>query len=166
MRKIHGWTLVELITILSLICLVTTLGIAPLTQSLQQHNQSIALKTLLHLAYYARTQAIKHNSYVTLCPSDNLRRCSGAWNKTVMVFSDYNKNETIDQTDKLFRTYTFNKNTPCISWNLRKRQYLQFKPNGASNGTAGHFKFCENVFTTVKRKIVVSFNGRSSLKTL
>jgi Tfp pilus assembly protein FimT len=84
-----------------------------------------------------------------------------------MVFSDNNKSESIDDDDDtLFKLIQLPKSTPCLYWNLDKRQYIQFKPSGAINGTAGHLKFCDDVSSSYNKKLVISFNGRTSLKNL
>ncbi|MBL4826886.1 MAG: GspH/FimT family pseudopilin [Spongiibacteraceae bacterium] len=166
MKYHHGWTLIELLVTLSIISLLIGFGIPTLNQSLQRSTEKIAFTMLQRLSYYARTKAIRHNNYFTLCPSNDQVHCGGTWNQALIIFSDQNKNEIVDGSDELFRTFTFGPNTPCIRWNRKRRQYLQFKPSGASNGTAGHFAFCDPVNTTVENKVVVSFNGRTSLKSL
>ncbi|MEE8056237.1 MAG: GspH/FimT family pseudopilin [Pseudomonadales bacterium] len=163
----HGWTLIELITVLAVFILLTGIGTPNLNKWLQHQTESTVFNTLYHLCVFARTLAVKENHYLTLCASEDLKHCGGPWNKTIIVFSDFNKNETVDENEQLFRAITLPKTTPCLEWNASAhRQYLQFKPSGATNGTAGHFKFCDTVINAIQKKIVVSFNGRTSLKSL
>ena len=115
----------------------------------------------------SRTRAVRENRFFTLCASKDLTRCDGEWNKTIIVFSDHNKNEIVDADDVLLKAITLPVNTPCLEWNASaRRNYLQFKPNGSSNGTAGHFRFCDAVNKHYEKKLIVSLSGRTSLKNL
>jgi type IV fimbrial biogenesis protein FimT len=165
-KKQNGLTLIEILTTLSIIILTTAVGIPSFNGWLQQKAEVAVFRHLFHLVAYTRTEAIKANTYYTLCPTTNQINCSGDWNDTVMIFSDHNKNETVDDSDALFKLIQFPNTTPCIYWNLEKRQYVQFKPTGFINGTAGHFRFCDNVDSSYDKKLVVSFNGRTSIKSL
>lgn len=166
-KNTQGWSLVELLSVLAIMMTLTGLGVPNFNLWLQQKTEASVLKTLYHLCNLARTRAVKDNSYLTLCASEDLQHCNGRWNKTVIVFSDMNKNETVDKGETLYKAITFPKTTPCLEWKAgAHRQYLQYKPTGASNGTAGQFKFCDSVSNTIKKAVVVSFNGRTSLKNL
>ena len=164
MKQAQGRTLIELLITLTIIGIIVGVGLPSFNQSLQQRQEQTVLKSLLHLSVYARTEAIRRNNYYTVCPSDNGLHCGGQWHRQIIVFSDYNKNKIIDGPDIMYRTLTFSASTPCIQWNLIQRQYLQFKPNGAANGTAGHFRFCDKVNSSIDKKMVISFNGRASIK--
>lgn len=162
-----GLTLIELISVLAILMILLGAGLPNLSTWLQHHTESTILNTLHHLSSFARTRAIKENTYLTLCASNDNKTCHGEWNKTIIIFSDSNKNETVDADDRLFKAITLPKATPCLEWKASAgRQYLQFKPSGATNGTSGHFKFCDTVHNPIENKLVISFNGRTSLKKL
>ena len=163
----RGLTLIELIAVLAVLMLLTGIGFPNLNRWLQYQAESTVFNTLHHLCVFARTRAVKENSYLTLCASEDLKHCGSPWNTTIIVFSDINKNETVDSNERLFKAVTLPETTPCLEWRAgSKRQYLQFKPSGASNGTAGHFRFCDSVNSSVRKKVVVAFSGRTSLKSL
>ena len=166
-RNLRGFTLVDLLTTMSVLMIIACIGIPNMTGWLHSQAQSTVFNTLHHLCALARTRAIKDNNYMTVCASDDLTKCGGLWNKTVIVFSDSNKNEQVDNNDVLYKAITLPGTTPCIEWNSgARRQHLQFKPSGATNGTAGHFKFCNPTNLAIQKKLVVSFNGRTSIKKL
>ncbi|MFT7128993.1 MAG: type IV fimbrial biogenesis protein FimT, partial [Gammaproteobacteria bacterium] len=142
------------------------MGMPSMNQWIQRKTEETILKSLFHLSVYTRTKAIKASDYFTFCPTKDRISCGGNWNEEVMVFNDSNKNETIDEDDVLFKLISMPDAAPCIEWNLKKRQYVQFKPSGASNGTAGHFKFCDENNSLVDKKVIVSFMGRTSIRAL
>lgn len=165
--SIKGLTLVELLLVLAIVTTLTTLGIPSLRSGLQRSSEAATFNTLHHLATFARTRAIKEQTYFTLCPSNDDQHCNGSWNQALIVFEDGNRNEQLDEGERLYQTITFAKGTPCLIWNASAgRQYIQFKPSGATNGTAGHFRFCENSRSLLNKRLVLSFSGRTSLKNL
>ena len=165
-KTTRGITIIELLSILTIISIVTAMGIPSMDHWIQRKTEDTILKSLFHLSVYTRTKAIKANDYFTFCPTKDQISCGGNWNQQVMVFKDSNKNETIDDDDILFKLIRMPATSPCLEWNLKKRQYVQFKPSGASNGTAGHFKFCDRNNSLTDKKVIVSFNGRTSVRAL
>lgn len=163
-----GLSLVELLSVTAILSIILSTGIPSMNRWIQNATNESTLKLLFHLAIYTRTEAIKANDYFTMCPSTTLTSCGGSWSDGVIVFKDSNKNEAVDpdQGEVLDKSFKFSTNAPCIQWNRKDRQYLQFKPSGASNGTAGTFSFCQIEQTSAKKSIVISFNGRTSLRSL
>jgi prepilin-type N-terminal cleavage/methylation domain-containing protein len=161
-----GLSLIELLVSLAIIALLSSFTAPGIKQLLHRRSQQIALETLFHLSVYSRNEAIKFNDYFTVCPTVDKQRCNGQWNKTVMVFRDSNKNETIDSDEKLAKLLSLPPSTPCIDWRSAAENYLQFRPSGASNGSAGHFRFCDRIAQRLEKKVVVSLNGRTSIKDL
>lgn len=163
----NGFSLIELLTTLSVIMITMGIGLSGLSQWLHYQTETTLFNSLSHLTQFARTTAIKDGQYLTVCASIDKITCNGQWNNTIIVFSDINTNESVDDRDVIYRVLTLPKTTPCIQWKAGLgRQYLQFKPSGASNGTAGHFRFCEPIGTTGNKRLVVALNGRTSLRSL
>lgn len=163
--KKNGFSLIELLATLSVIMLTLAIGVSGLSQWLQYQTESSLFRSLTHLATFARTRAIKDNQYLTLCPSADKTSCNGPWNKTIIVFNDSNTNERVDNGDVLYRVLSLPETTPCLLWQASLgRHYLQFKPSGASNGTAGHFRLCDAIHNSNNKKLVIGLSGRTSLR--
>ncbi|MGK0498554.1 MAG: prepilin-type N-terminal cleavage/methylation domain-containing protein [Oceanicoccus sp.] len=166
-RHAAGFSLIELLTSLTVAAILLGIGIPNLLQWRQHSAQSSTLNTLNHLVSFARTRAILDNDFYTLCASADHINCNGEWNKTLIVFRDSNRNERVDGDEILFKALTLAAGTPCLRWQAGAgRNYLQFMPSGATNGTAGHFRFCEQVGNFSVNKVVVSFAGRTSIKNI
>jgi len=165
-RTDGGFNLIELLICLAIIALLSSFAGPGIGQLLQRHSQQRALETLFHLSVYGRNEAIRSNDYFTVCPTLDSQNCNGQWNNTVMAFKDSNKNESIDSDETLAKLLSLPAATPCIDWRSAAKNYLQFKPSGASNGSAGHFRFCDEVAQRLDKKVVISLNGRTSIKTL
>ena len=164
-----GWTLVELLSSMTIVAILTGAGLPAMNRWLQQQAQATTFHDLHHLIYYARSAAIKRQRFITVCPSRDHHRCSSDWNSTdIMVFTDFNKNRIVEtETDLVLRVSALPRQASCLQLRASaQKQYLQFKPSGASNGIAGHFRFCEDATTSNANKMVISLNGRSRIKKL
>ncbi|CAM4102592.1 GspH/FimT family pseudopilin [Comamonas aquatilis] len=93
-----GFTLVELLTVISIIAIAASLA-APSMASLIRSNRTAGEITSLSAAIRtAKSEAIKRGSAVQLCASTNGTSCSGsnAWETGWIVFDDKNGNQTMD----------------------------------------------------------------------
>lgn len=164
-RLSRGWTLPELLAACAIMVILATMAVPGFHQWQRKSAETAALSTLGHAADFARLHAIRDHQYTTVCASVDGSRCDGQWQHRIAVFSDHNHNETLDGNDRLLRLFDQPDAVPCIHWQASaSRDYLQFKPNGSSNGTAGHFRLCDPIPGQRGRKLVVSLNGRTALR--
>ena len=92
MKKYSGFTLVELMITLFIVGILVSIGV-PSLKSFMQSNQLIAATNeLISALHVARSEAIKSNSRVTICSSDDGATCSGDddWTDGWIVFIDAN----------------------------------------------------------------------------
>ena len=163
----RGFTLIELMICISIILILAGLGANGIPGFLQRKAESTAIDTLFHLVAFARNKAIREHKVLTLCASDDDVHCTGEWNRKIMVFEDDNQNAQREQREALLRIVTMRDNIPCLSWNASlHRNYLRFKPDGTSAGTAGNFHFCQPDKALVRKKLVISLTGRTAMRNL
>lgn len=161
----QGWTLVELLVTGLILVILAGIAVPAMRDGINRSSELALFNLLGHAAAFARTRAVAAQRYVTLCGSDDGAHCRGQWHRHIIVFSDRNRNQIVDGPDQLYRMFTLNPETPCIRWRGgARRNYLQFKPSGASNGTAGHFQLCDPRADHLHQRLVVSLNGRSALR--
>lgn len=99
----RGFTLTELLTVVTIITIAGTLA-APSMASLIRANRAAGEITSLSAAIRtAKSEAIKRGTSVQLCASTNGTTCSGsnAWGNGWLVFSDANKNQTLDSGEEI-----------------------------------------------------------------
>jgi type IV fimbrial biogenesis protein FimT len=92
MKKAAGFTLVEIMITLIIVGILLVVGV-PSLQSFLQNNRLIASTNALVSAFHvARSEAIKNNSRVSICESDDGESCSetGSWRDGWIVFVDSN----------------------------------------------------------------------------
>jgi len=90
MRKIQGFTLIELMLTLTVAAIVLGIAIPSFNQTML-NNSSASLGSELSVALnYARSEAVKRAKRVSICASDNGTSCLAInnWDKGWLVFVD------------------------------------------------------------------------------
>ena len=89
--KVHGFTLVELLVVIAVLGLLTSLAAPGMSSYLARRSVSAASSTLAADLRYARSEAVKRSGYVTVCRSTDGTSCAGAggsWSGGWIVFTD------------------------------------------------------------------------------
>lgn len=86
MTKLKGYSFIEILITLTIISLLLHLGCGAFGSLLDRyHSESVASSLFQHLQF-ARTEAIKRNRIVSLCPSLDFQYCTHDWTSQYMVF--------------------------------------------------------------------------------
>lgn len=104
-RSAAGFTLMELMIVLSVAAVVLALGAPNFTEFSRNNRLTAAANDLLTAAQLARTEAIKRQRNVSLCTSDNVESaaptCSNTSFRGWIVFQDDNGNCQRDGAEPL-----------------------------------------------------------------
>lgn len=94
----HGFTLVELMVVVCIAAVVTSLAAPAFTEMMDAHRRISAVNRLVASLHLARSEAIKRNGRVVLCKSPDVAACSrnGGWDQGWIVFHDRNNNAQLD----------------------------------------------------------------------
>ena len=105
MKKLLGYTLIELMSMLAVVSILVTVGL-PLMSVFFESNRMISnTNDLVAGLNIARSEAIKQQIRITLCQSDDQASCtgSGRWEDGWIVFQDPNGNVTVDGGERILR---------------------------------------------------------------
>ena len=101
----NGWTLVELMIVLAIASLMLTAALPHYRDWIATYQLANAGQQLSASMSYARSEAIKRNSRVTLCRSANRRQCATnvGWESGWLVFVDADQDGQVGDDEPVLR---------------------------------------------------------------
>ncbi|QYJ70477.1 GspH/FimT family pseudopilin [Shewanella sp. FJAT-51649] len=158
----HGFSLIELITTVSISTILLSIGAPSLSDFNTRFRADSNIKVIQQTLMLARNHAISFNRKVTVCALSN-NQCISNWQLGLTVFIDVNSNSQLDSNETtIFTTNAFNTRDTVIY----NRTLIRFQPDGLASGTNGTLKYCPSSPTSpYSRGIVVNQAGRARLST-
>ena len=160
MERHRGFTLIELTVTLMAASVLLAWGIPSFREFRLNAERTREVNQFVQAVYFARSEAIKRNGVVSLCPSPDGLHCGGAgaaWQSGWIVFvnSDRDSPAVREPDESLLHVYQ--------SWPdgriLANRTTLSFRAFGQSGVTAT-FTFCDRRGAAAARAVVISQTGR------
>lgn len=96
-NKEQGFSLVELIVTMIVLALLAGVAVPSFINTIQNTRATSLANSFVTTLNYARSEAIKRNRQINLCPGTNASTCNGNWTAGWMV--------TIDGTTTVLRTF-------------------------------------------------------------
>ena len=169
-NKNRGFTLVELLVVLSLILLFGGFALHGVATQTQNHYMDGLQNTFMTLLQTACNAANVGQVEVVVCPANTERQdmsdrlsCGKRnwWHHGVIAFTDNNRNRLLDITDKVVAEIPALQNA-TIRWRaFRNRSYLRFTAQGLTDWQNGNFLFCNNdPKPSLARQLTLNYAGR------
>ncbi|ADE17005.1 putative type-4 fimbrial pilin related signal peptide protein (plasmid) [Nitrosococcus halophilus Nc 4] len=106
MRRIHGFTLVELIITLAIAAILVTMAVPSFTNTIRNNRLVTDTNNLITAFNLARSEAIKRGVSSAICSGSESAGCGGNWNSGWIVFVDSDEDCAYTAgTDTLLRVY-------------------------------------------------------------
>ena len=139
MDKSKGFTLFELIIVIAIVGILATIGTSSFNYVTTSNRISSEVNSLLGDMQFARSQAAKTGSNVTVCPAADasLSSCSGnsTWTNGWIVFLDLNGNGVFDAGSDLVIRKQRSVSPDTLVSSSAAFKYVVFNREGyASNG--------------------------------
>lgn len=105
MKKLLGYTLIELMSILAVLSILISVGLPMMNVFFDSNRMVSNTNDLVAGLNIARSEAIKQQIRITLCQSADTASCtgSGQWEDGWIVFQDPNGNATVDGGERILR---------------------------------------------------------------
>jgi type IV fimbrial biogenesis protein FimT len=169
-----GFSLLELLITLTIAFILVTLAVPAFGGLIKDNRMVLRVNSFIGMTNYARSEAVKRSSRVTLCPSSDGATCltTGAWELGWIVFVDGDDSGDMSAGDTFLQVHeelSGQSVTVRASFNLRR--YISYNGNGLIrqvNGTlqSGTIAFCDDRGVgTNARTVTVSAIGRLSATT-
>jgi len=169
----NGFTLIELLVALAVAAILLGVGIPSFSGAIKNSQVSADYNELTQALYMARSEAVKANQRVTVCPrasvdSPECGSSTESWKNGWLVFMDnvFDPNEasaSVDNGDEIisFHREPRSKNAISAKGSIDRtkntaisRNYIRYQQTGRSNWANGSFYLCSD--EDVKRSRVVN----------
>jgi type IV fimbrial biogenesis protein FimT len=160
MDRHRGFSLTELVFTMAITAGLLGWGIPTFRDVQRNSARTREVNQFVQAVYLARSEAIKRNGVVSLCPSLDGDRCAPvgtSWNRGWIVFVNVDRDAPAarDDGEDLLRVYS-----PWKSGRVKaNRDTLSFRPFGQSGVTAT-FTFCDDRGSAGARAVIISQTGR------
>jgi type IV fimbrial biogenesis protein FimT len=135
-------TLTELMVVIAVLA-ISSVTITPAATHIIQQQLADRDISRIHMAIAsARTRAILTQTSHTLCPLDSSKRCSSLWNGELTLFSDRERNRTLDDDDQVLQRIPAADDSVLRSYN---RIAIAFSATGFAGGYNGSFGYCRTM---------------------
>lgn len=167
--KNRGFTLIELLVTLTVAAILLGVAVPNFSAFLQNNRLTSQANDFVTLLNYARSEAVKRNSSVTVCASANANAanpaCSGAttWETGIILFNDVNGDGNVNGTDVVLQARQALESGNTLRAGTRTR--VTYQANGFSPASSDTFTLCDARGTAFARAIALSAQGRVSITT-
>lgn len=167
--KSRGFTLIELMIVIALVAILTSLAVPGFSQFLSKRSVSAAAATLATDYRFARSEAIKRSSFVTVCRSTDSATCAGtseSWHGGWIVFADADGNGVVGANEEILRVQQVIQGissivNPTLS---STRHTATFRPSGIAVAVNDSMVVTPSVASTNTRLLCISNQGRVALR--
>jgi len=157
-----GVTLLETMVTITIAVVLLSLGIPGLSDFVRNTRRDSRVVDVVVTLNLARSEAVKRNHHVTVCPSLDGLNCSGnfRWESGWIVFGDPNNNGTVDGTETVLHRYEALGGEATLRTG-HNRTRVTYQGTGFSIGFNTTLRFCDSRGTDYARSVIVSNAGRA-----
>lgn len=158
----RGFSVVDLVVTLTALLILLGVGVPAMQRLLADNATSSIRNRLAGGIQFARLGAITRTQALTLCPSRDLRHCSGdytAWHRGIILFADRNANRRRDPGEPLLRVIQDIPPQVRIR-SSRGRRSIRFAPDGSAWGSNLTLRLCSPGTPEANRAIILYGSGR------
>jgi type IV fimbrial biogenesis protein FimT len=160
MARTQGWTLIEALTALAVLAILTSLAVPAFGNMRRDNERTTVVNALLQAVFLARSETARRGEIVTICKSKDGALCAekaANWHDGWIVFVDKDR-DSDPQRDPDEPLLLVNQGWPAGKITSNRQSY-SFRPyqQGVVNGT---IVFCDARGSAHARAIIISHTGR------
>jgi type IV fimbrial biogenesis protein FimT len=164
-----GFTLLELLSTLTIASLVVTMGVPSFRTVLESQRMTGATNEMVMALNLAKSEAIKRVAYVSVCKSSDMLSCGNggvSWNDGWIVFANATTANLgiIDGNDVVLRVYPAIHDSIDVTASGTVDGFVSFRPSGTMGTAAANFNgtltVCDRRGDPGARGILLEPSGR------
>jgi type IV fimbrial biogenesis protein FimT len=156
----QGFTLIELMTAITVLAVLIGLGIPSFREIIRNNHISSQTNNFVGALNYARSEALKRSNPVSVCSSTDGATCAAStdWSTGWIVFADPNANGALDGAEIALQTWPAT--AAGITLNSTTRTFVRYSASGVSSGTETFDLLEPGCTGDYARQITISTTGR------
>lgn len=160
-----GFTLIELLVVVALASVLMSLAVPSFRTFLVKRSVQAAVDAMVLDMRFARSEAIKRTTRVSMCSSTNGTSCAAAasWKDGWIIFIDDDGDGSVDASDVVLRVQDSFGNLATLSTSATTLA-ITYQPTGWARAAAQTFTFTP-AGDGAARLVCVSNQGRASSRT-
>ena len=162
-----GFTLIELLIVIVIVAILTALALPSYWSTIQANRIATDTNALVSDLHLMRSEAVKRNASVTMCPSSNGSSCTAnAWQSGRLIFTDLDGDGAFSPPQEtLLRVREPMSGSNTIEQSgFGGANFIQYGGNGRISLAAGALKICDaNHPGNTGRSLDVIPTGRTHL---
>lgn len=163
----RGFTLLEVMLVLSLVLLLAALAVPAYQPLLARWALTTEAQTLVEDLRHARSQALARGRTVSVCPSAEGRSCGdhSDWGRGWIIFIDVNADRTLQADELVLRQHQVSGAVGAITSNSKSSKAgLSYQANGQARAAGQGLSLSAPAAPGSSRLICISMQGRASLR--
>ncbi len=164
----NGFTLLELMVTVVIAGILASMAVPSFSQAIKNNRMSTQINELLATLNYARSEAIKRSTGISVCNSSDGASCTGNWKDGWIVFVDVDSDGTVGEVLRVHKELSGGNS---MAYTASLVSFISYKSDGLVNNTSdgsvpnssGIFTLCDSRGDTDKKGIDISTIGRGSV---
>lgn len=155
----RGFTVIEMMITIAVLAVILTVAVPSFGRFVEQQKLTATANHLVTHLQFARSQAIRRNTLVAACPSDDGLTCTGRnrWENGWIVYLDPEGTGQPAEPEDVLRVVQGDQE---LNMHSGGRYRVRFKGSGVAYGTNLTIRVCSPGNPEAARAVIVSNPGR------